>query len=139
MEVAGKAIALKTPRQAVRAGIALIPEDRQRDGLALQFPVAYNMTMPDLARISSFGVLNKAKETNLSEEYRKRLRIGATVHNNSQAGSAAEISRRLSSRNGLREMRESFFSMNRRAASMSVRNRKCSKRWTGSRVRVQPS
>jgi ABC-type sugar transport system ATPase subunit len=43
--------------------------------LALQLPVAYNLTMPDLARVSSFGVMKKALETEISEEYRKRLRI----------------------------------------------------------------
>ena len=75
VEIAGQAIIPKTPREAVAAGVALIPEDRQHNGLALKLPIAFNITMPDLRRISSFGVLNKPAESTLAEEYRERLRI----------------------------------------------------------------
>jgi ABC-type sugar transport system ATPase subunit len=75
IEIAGKAVAPKTPREAVAAGVALIPEDRQHDGLALKMPIAHNITMPDLDKISSFGFLRKADEGSLSEEFRQRLRI----------------------------------------------------------------
>ncbi len=75
IEIAGQVVTPKTPRQAVSAGIALIPEDRQHNGLVLKLPMAYNMTMPDLGRISTFGFLSKDKEAELAEEYRERLRI----------------------------------------------------------------
>lgn len=75
IEVFGKTLTPRTPRQAVTAGIALIPEDRQHDGLALGLPIAFNITMPDLDRVSSFGVLNKNEELTLAERYRERLRI----------------------------------------------------------------
>lgn len=75
LRIAGRPVHLKTPRQAVTAGVALIPEDRQHHGLALKLPIANNITMPDLARISSFGVLNRRHELSLAEEYRDRLRI----------------------------------------------------------------
>ncbi len=75
IEIAGRANSPKTPRQAVASGVALIPEDRQHNGLALKLPIASNITLPDLARISSFGFLSKDKETALTREYRERLRI----------------------------------------------------------------
>lgn len=75
IEIAAREIIPKTPRDAVTAGVALIPEDRQHNGLALKLPIAYNITMPDLGKISSFGFLRKADEGNLSEEFRQRLRI----------------------------------------------------------------
>jgi ABC-type sugar transport system ATPase subunit len=75
VEIAGKPVTPKTPRQAVASGVALIPEDRQHNGLALKLSIAHNITMPDLGRISSFGFLNKNSETGLAEEYRERLRI----------------------------------------------------------------
>ncbi len=75
LEIAGKQVTPKTPREAVAAGIALIPEDRQRHGLALALPIAVNITMPDLKRVSKFGVLEKREEMSLAEEYQKRLRI----------------------------------------------------------------
>jgi ribose transport system ATP-binding protein len=75
LEVNGKPVFFKTPREAVAAGIALIPEDRQHHGLALKLPIAHNMTLPDLGRISRLGVLRGADEMNLAGEYRERLRI----------------------------------------------------------------
>ena len=75
IEIAGRVVNPKTPREAVAAGVALIPEDRQHDGLALKMPIAHNITMPDLDKISSFGFLRKADEGSLSEEFRQRLRI----------------------------------------------------------------
>lgn len=75
IQIAGKAITPRAPRQAVAAGIALIPEDRQHDGLVLKLPIAFNITLPDLDCISSFGILSKDKEARLAEQYRERLRI----------------------------------------------------------------
>jgi rhamnose transport system ATP-binding protein len=75
IRIGGKPLSLKTPRDAVAAGIALIPEDRQHHGLALKLPVAFNMTMPDLARVSSFGFLKRSDEIGLADQYRERLRI----------------------------------------------------------------
>ncbi len=75
VEVAGKKVNTRNPRDAISSGIALIPEDRQRNGLALRLPMAHNITMPDLARVSSFGVLRKNREASLAAQYRDRLRI----------------------------------------------------------------
>jgi ABC-type sugar transport system ATPase subunit len=75
IEVAGKAIRPGTPRDAIAAGVALIPEDRQRNGLALRLPIAFNMTMPDLGRVSNAGVIRKRDEFALTEDFRQRLRI----------------------------------------------------------------
>ena len=73
--IAGKICTPRTPRQAVASGVALIPEDRQRDGLILKLSISHNITMPDLGRVSSFGVLNKTAEMAVAEDYRQRLRI----------------------------------------------------------------
>jgi ABC-type sugar transport system ATPase subunit len=75
VEMAGSAVNARTPREAVLRGIALIPEDRQHDGLALKLPIATNITMPDLNRVCNYGFLNKAEEMSLAETYRQRLRI----------------------------------------------------------------
>ena len=75
VEIAGKPVTPSNPRQAVASGVALIPEDRQINGLALKLPIAFNITMPDMGRVSTFGVVNKPAETALAEEFRQRLRI----------------------------------------------------------------
>ena len=46
--VCGQAMRIRSPRDAVRAGLALIPEDRQRTGLATALPISYNFTMASL-------------------------------------------------------------------------------------------
>ncbi len=75
VEICGSPVTPKNPREAVAAGVALIPEDRQHHGLALKLPIATNITLPDLARVSRFGFLNKPEEMTLAETYRERLRI----------------------------------------------------------------
>jgi ABC-type sugar transport system ATPase subunit len=75
VEIAGQAVTPKNPRQAVSSGVALIPEDRQVNGLALKLPIAFNITLPDLGSVSSFGVMNQSSENFLAEKYRQSLRI----------------------------------------------------------------
>ncbi len=41
----GKDMTHATPRQITEAGVAHVPEDRQRDGLVLSFPVAHNLIL----------------------------------------------------------------------------------------------
>jgi ribose transport system ATP-binding protein len=73
--VEGTPLHLKTPGGAVRAGIALIPEDRGRAGLATALPVAYNVTIASLGAISSYGFLQGKSELDVTGRYVDRLRI----------------------------------------------------------------
>ncbi len=82
VELDGTLVTAHSPRQAVGAGIALIPEDRQQNGLALKLPIAFNVTMPDLGRVSRVGVIDKKAENALAEDYRQTLRI--KCHNTAQ-------------------------------------------------------
>ncbi|HMZ08988.1 MAG TPA: ABC transporter ATP-binding protein [Anaerolineales bacterium] len=45
MEISGKSIKHATPRQILEHGVAHIPEDRQRHGLILSFPIHDNMML----------------------------------------------------------------------------------------------
>ncbi len=91
VEIEGKLVTAKTPRQAVGSGVALIPEDRQQNGLALKLPIAFNVTMPDLGRVSRAGVISKKAENALAEDYRQRLRI--------KCNSTSQLAGRLSGGN----------------------------------------
>jgi ABC-type sugar transport system ATPase subunit len=44
--VRGRPVLLKSPAQAREAGIALVPEDRKRQGLVMTSSVAYNLALP---------------------------------------------------------------------------------------------
>jgi ABC-type sugar transport system ATPase subunit len=77
VEVGGRAVRARSPREAVAAGLALIPEDRQKNGLATALPVGFNMTMASLESVSRFGFLSHAAERRRAEEFTARLRIRA--------------------------------------------------------------
>ena len=75
MFVRGKEVRIGSPHEAVQAGIALIPEDRQRTGLAAALPIDYNVTIAKLPELGRFGFLNHASERSVTREYVGRLRI----------------------------------------------------------------
>lgn len=75
IRIRGRAVRVGSPRDAVRAGLALIPEDRQRAGLATGLPVSYNLTMADLKSVCRAGFLNHAAESRVTAEFSQRLRI----------------------------------------------------------------
>ncbi len=48
VEIAGETVSFRNPREAVAKGLAMVPEDRQRDGLLLPLSIATNATLPGL-------------------------------------------------------------------------------------------
>ena len=67
---------MRSPKDAIRAGIALVPEDRKQQGCFLEQSISQNMALPSLKRISRWGVFVDAlQERQLVEKYRAALRI----------------------------------------------------------------
>jgi inositol transport system ATP-binding protein len=67
---------LRSPKEAIRAGIALVPEDRKQQGCFLEQSISQNMTLPSLKRIARWRIfVNEMKERQLVEKYRAALRI----------------------------------------------------------------
>lgn len=58
MYLDGKRVRPKSPLGAVQAGIALLTEDRKRDGLVMSCSVGDNISLATLGRVSRFGVLD---------------------------------------------------------------------------------
>jgi len=77
IKVGDRAVQIRSPRDAVAAGIALITEDRQRTGLALGLPIGYNMTMANLGLVSQSGFLNASAQRGVEKQFMERLRIKA--------------------------------------------------------------
>jgi len=75
--VEGRPVRIRSPREAVRAGLALIPEDRQRNGLAPRLPLGWNLTSAALDLVSRYGFLRAAEERRQWDDYIRRLRIRA--------------------------------------------------------------
>jgi ribose transport system ATP-binding protein len=59
----GNPLTIKTPKQAVKCGIAMLPEDRKNQGVLLNMSVKNNATLSSLKNFTnSFGWINKHKE-----------------------------------------------------------------------------
>lgn len=71
----GKEIAPKTPREAIDCAIALVPEDRKRQGALLDMEIKSNITMSIMNRISRCSVINKKEEMKIASKYKEELRI----------------------------------------------------------------
>jgi ribose transport system ATP-binding protein len=71
----GKEIAPKTPQSAINLGIALVPEDRKKQGAILDIDVKGNINIPILKRISKLSFVNKKEEKRIANEYKESIRI----------------------------------------------------------------
>ena len=75
--VSGKEVKITSPQQAVKAGIALVTEDRQFTGLALRLPIAHNVTLANVPGICRMGFLDRRKQNGAASDFMVRLRIRA--------------------------------------------------------------
>jgi ribose transport system ATP-binding protein len=66
---------IECPRDAVRAGIAFVTEDRKGQGLFLPWSVQENISMTSMRKVQTRGFIQRARERAVSEEFSKRLRI----------------------------------------------------------------
>jgi rhamnose transport system ATP-binding protein len=71
--IRGQSARIDSPGQAVRFGIAYVPEDRRRHGVILEMPVTANTTLAILRRISRAGLLDFARERRIAEELASKL------------------------------------------------------------------
>ena len=121
--ISGKPVVIHSPRDAVRAGIALIPEDRQRTGLSTMLSVKQNISVASLDKISQLGIVNTSGETELARTYEERLRIKSSKQ---AAGRLSGGNQQKSlSQNGWLGERGSSCSTSLRAGSTSARRLRC--------------
>jgi ribose transport system ATP-binding protein len=71
----GAPVRVRNPRDAIRAGIGLVPEDRKQQGLVLSQTVASNLSLPQLPRLGRAGIVSRTRERKLAERWTRELRI----------------------------------------------------------------
>jgi rhamnose transport system ATP-binding protein len=74
----GRPVRIGSPADAIRAGLAYVPEDRQTQGAILQFSIAANIGLPNLTAVSRAGICIPARETALARKWMTSLSIKAT-------------------------------------------------------------
>ena len=80
MALQGRLLRLKSPRDAVRQGIALVPEERRSHGVAPLLSVLENLTLAGLSHFSRWGLLDRAAEARDSERLIAELGIKTAGH-----------------------------------------------------------
>ena len=76
LELDGKRLDAGNEAEAIKAGVALVPEERRSQGLLLQYSVGYNINIASLANLRSFPgllFLSSAKGRRQAERMVKRL------------------------------------------------------------------
>jgi ribose transport system ATP-binding protein len=75
IRVKGRPVTITSPRDAIAAGIALIPEDRARQGFVAAHSVASNIALPNLNRLSRAGWVSGSRTATLVDAAIKQLRV----------------------------------------------------------------
>jgi ribose transport system ATP-binding protein len=80
----GRLLAIRTPREAIAAGIGLLTEDRKLQGLVLGHSVRENFGLPNLDRLSAAGFVQFRQEREEFGRYAQSLKI-KTPHQEERA------------------------------------------------------
>jgi len=75
VHVAGRAVPGGDPAAAMRAGIALVPEDRRKQGLVTESSVAHNVTLSIRRQLARFGLITTGMENRAAKEWASRLEV----------------------------------------------------------------
>ena len=71
----GKELKVRSARQAVRLGLAFVPEDRATHGLIAPMTIQHNVTLTILREVSAAGWTRDNREKVVTQEYESRLLI----------------------------------------------------------------
>ena len=75
IKIDGRKVSIPSPHDAMRHGIAYVPEDRGREGAVLEQSVRFNISLAVLDMLSSLGLVRAAGDRELSESFIERLSV----------------------------------------------------------------
>ncbi len=78
IRVEGKPVAIRKPADAKALGIAYIPEDRAHHGLVRPMPIAENISLAVLDRVSRRAFIDRAAEARLARSSAEQFQIRAS-------------------------------------------------------------
>ncbi len=74
----GRPRRFRHPRQAVRSGIAMVTEDRKQNGLLLPESIRTNLTLCQMSRFATAGLIWSAQERRVADQMRDEMEIRCT-------------------------------------------------------------
>ncbi|MCD2443618.1 sugar ABC transporter ATP-binding protein [Agromyces sp. SYSU K20354] len=75
----GDAVPAKNPSEAMRRGLALVPEDRRKQGLVLEASVAGNVTLTIRNQLAKAGLITSGFENRAAQVWASRLEVKANA------------------------------------------------------------
>lgn len=73
----GKTLSIKHPSDAMKAGIGYLPEDRQKQGLILDWGLGQNVTLSTLEKFTKFSIINRKAERERAKELLEKVKTKA--------------------------------------------------------------
>ncbi|HHW00411.1 MAG TPA: sugar ABC transporter ATP-binding protein [Clostridiaceae bacterium] len=73
----GKEVKINNPLDAMKLGIGYLPEDRQKQGLVLQWEISKNITLSTLDKLCNKGWLNASREAEVAKELSEKVNVKA--------------------------------------------------------------
>lgn len=78
IELNGEPVSIKSPKDAVQRKIGLVPESRKDQGVILNVPIKWNVTMSRLGPMSGlFGIIRRARENKQVNHLGQQVRLKA--------------------------------------------------------------
>lgn len=71
----GQPVTIKSAQNAVDLGIAYVPEDRRRHGVILDMPIASNITLAMLDKLTSLGMIRSKEEKRIAKSFVEMLAV----------------------------------------------------------------
>lgn len=75
VSIDGETVAIRSPADAIKAGLVYVPEERQQQGAILDLPIFQNISLPQLGRLNRWGLLNEEREYEVARAYGNRLNV----------------------------------------------------------------
>lgn len=75
LKLGGELVTIRSPRHARTLGVALVPEDRQHDGLLMTQDISFNTTLAYLQNLLRLGWLSRGTLAIATEGYTQRLNL----------------------------------------------------------------
>jgi rhamnose transport system ATP-binding protein len=77
--LAGRSIPKHNPAASMTAGLALVPEDRRKQGLVLESSIAHNLTLAIRNTLTKAGLLRRSSENTAAAIWASRLQVKASA------------------------------------------------------------
>ncbi|MDD5014689.1 MAG: sugar ABC transporter ATP-binding protein [Atribacterota bacterium] len=71
-------VSIKSPEDAIKKGIALVPEDRRGLGLILNSGIRFNISLPILRSINRCGFIKNKEENEITKKFIEKMKIKCT-------------------------------------------------------------